>query len=381
MIEPCHQFEGEWELLALGALEAGRGAEMRAHAAGGCARCQDRLGAALGLVGSIGAALEPMNPPAHVEARLQQRLRALEAGTTVSRGAPAWRSAGPSDRLIRPAAVAALVACAVLAWRVVDQRREIAALRARVEQAAAVVPREAPRPASPPQALPAPSTPAASTEAARAWAIERSRLAAALAQAEAARASAVTEAARGREELARLEQRLASVAREVPNGTPPATVPPVRVDDRTEEVGRLANDVRRLEAQATREAARARSYANALQVALDPGSRRVALTAVDRSAGRATASALLASDGRLVLTTADLPPLGSDKCYQLWIIRRDNPAVVSGGVLADASAGAVVHVARVEGRADAVTGFAITDEPAGGSASSRGRKLLFGAFR
>jgi anti-sigma-K factor RskA len=379
MIEPCHQFDDEWELLVLGTLDDGRSADMRAHAAGGCARCQDRLQAALGLVGSIGASLEPVDPPAYVEARLQQRLRALEAGTAAPRGA-AWRSTGPRELIVRLAAVAALVACAVLVWQDLGQRRKLAALRARVERQPAVAPPDASRPAPPQPTAPPPTTAAGSAEAAREWAMERARLAAAVAQADAARARAETDAARWRDELTRLEQRLASAAPVAPSVAPPSADPPPRVDQQREEVGRLAADVRRLEAQARRETGRARAYANALQVALDPGSRRVALKGVDRAAGAATASALLASDGRLVLTTRDLPPLGSDKCYQLWIIRRDNPAVVSGGVLNDVAAGQVVHLARVEGRADLVTGFAITDEPAGGSESSRGRKLLFGAM-
>ena len=396
MIEPCHQFDDEWELLVLGTLDDGRSAEMRAHAAGGCGRCQGRLQSAIGLVGSIGAALEPVDPPGYVEARLQQRLRALEAGTPAAGGVSSWRPATPRDLIVRLAAVAALLACAVLAWQNAGQRRELESLRARVERLPAVVPSPA-RPAAPvatvpqptlPQATPAEPAPAApgsadGDDADRAWAIERSRLAGALAQADAARTRAETEAARWRDELTRLEQRLASTAPAgpaAPNAPPPSVNPPSRIDPPREDVARLAADVRRLEAQAQRETGRARAYANALQVALDPGSRRVALKGIDRAAGSATASALLASDGRLILTTKDLPPLGSDKCYQLWIIRRDNPAVVSGGVLNDVASGQVVHLARVEGRPDLVTGFAITDEPAGGSESSRGRKLLFGAM-
>ena len=381
MIQPCHHFDAEWDLLVLGTLGAERSAEMRAHAAGGCARCQERLRAALRLMESIGAALEPADPPAHVEARLQQRLRALEADPGSSRGAPPRRPAGARDLIVRLAAVAALVACGVLLWRDLGQRREIAALRARAERGPAAAPPEAPRPtASQPEAK-APPAPTVSAEAAREWALERSRLQASIAEANTSRTRAETEAARWRDELARLRS-AASSAPAVPDGPPPpVTDPRLRGDELREEVARLAAEVRRLEAQGGRETSRARAYASALQLALDAGSRRAALRAVDRAAGGATASALLASDGRLILTTRDLPPLGSDKCYQLWIIRRDTPAVVSGGVLNDVSSGQVVHIARVDGRPDLVTGFAITDEPAGGSESSRGRKLLFGAVQ
>ncbi len=302
------------------------------------------------------------------------------------------RGAQPGILIARWAAVAALVACGILVWQDIGQRRELAALRERAERGPAAIEPAAPRPTAPrPGPAPIPAAPAApgqpvAPRAEREWALERSRLEAAIAQAETARTRAEAEAARWRSEVTRIERTLASSAPAASGVSPPGVVDPGvvgpdrGVDDRREDVRRLAADVRRLEIEARGAASRARDYQNALQLALNPGSRRVALRAVDRAAGGATASALLAADGRLLVTTRDLPPLGSDKCYQLWIIRRDTPAVVSGGVLNDAPSGQVVHIARVEGRADRVTGFAITDEPAGGSDSSRGRKLLFGAL-
>jgi anti-sigma-K factor RskA len=382
MIQPCDRFAGQWDLLVLGVLDADPSAEMRAHAAAGCARCQAGLQAALRVAGAMGAALEPAAPPAHVEARLLERLAALDAADTLAREPRPSRWRAPALRVM---AAAALVAFAVLIWRDLDQRRELAELRTRLERQAAA-PAAAVRPGDPPgtpTATPAaPATSGAPIDSGGEWALERARLQAAVERANTARSRAEIDAARWREELQRLERTLAATT--APAATPPPPgAPEPRAGDEArlrEERDRLAADVRRLEAEGRREAARARSYMSALQVALEPGSRRTALRAIDRAAGGATASAVLTADGRLIVTTRDLPPLGSDKCYQLWIIRRDTPAVVSGGVL-DQASGQVVHVARVEGRPEAVTGFAITDEPAGGSVSSRGRKLLFGALQ
>jgi hypothetical protein len=61
------------------------------------------------------------------------------------------------------------------------------------------------------------------------------------------------------------------------------------------------------------------------------------------------------------------------------VIRRDTPAIVSAGVVGVSGLGQALHSTRVEGAPGQITGFALTDEPLGGSEVSRGRKLLFGS--
>jgi hypothetical protein len=145
------------------------------------------------------------------------------------------------------------------------------------------------------------------------------------------------------------------------------------------EVTRLAADVARLDAELQRQTATGRRYAVALQTAIEPRATRLALRPVDPAAGRAVATATVTADGRLVVVARDLPALPPDKCYQLWVIRRDSPLIASAGVVEVTSRGEILHAVRVGTSGGPITGVALTDEPIGGSMESRGRKLLFGS--
>lgn len=388
----CQQYDNDWELLLLGALDEGEAAAMRAHVESGCPTCRSRWIQATQALAAIGSTLEPVDPPQEVETRLQQKLHEAKSGAPRAEAAALRRE--PPSAWRHAWAVAALVLFAagiVLARQYLELRRDLADTRRQLASAVEARPAGDMQPpnqvpdASPPAPIQPPSSPdrreppAASQDAAQRDR-ERLRLEERLAQSEAGRLSAEAEAARLTAALVEA-QRLAA-AQSVPA---PSPVPSSSDDQRQrvaaleQTVGQLTSQVRRLEAEARRQSDLTREYASALQAAVDDRATRVMLRPVDAAAGKATAGATVTADGRVLLVARGLPTLPADKCYQLWVIRRDNPAIVSGGVLTVSVQGQSVHTVRVEGVPGQITGLAVTDEPLGGSVQSRGRKLLFGS--
>jgi anti-sigma-K factor RskA len=365
----CDQYDDQWELLLLGMLDLEVSAALRAHVESGCLGCRERWAEAARLLAALGSATEAVEPPLRVEQRLRQRLHDFSADTAPTPVIPWRRRAGPVwKQAAAAAALAILVAGGWLGWQNAALRRRLAEAERRLESTSAAVDAAGPPPAAPAPAPAAPASPAAASvfspgpggpEVAR-WERERAQLEEAKSRAESARAATEAELAH----LSATQQGAAARAAEL---------------ERTVE--QLTAQLRRLEAEAQRRAGAAREQAAAMQVALDERSMRVTLRAVDPLAGQATASAILSPEGRLLLSARGLPPLPADKCYQLWVIRQDDPAIVSAGVVSVSSEGQALHATRIEGRAARVTGFALTDEPLGGSPAARGRKLLFGSVR
>ena len=131
----------------------------------------------------------------------------------------------------------------------------------------------------------------------------------------------------------------------------------------------------------------ARSYRNSLEdyrrafATLESnGMRQVELASVDASAQKSAARALYSQQGGLLVFAHDLPKLPEQKCYQLWILRKGTPSIVSGGLMKLDSQGRGFLQSPASALLKDATGFAITDEPLGGSVVARGRKLLFGAL-
>lgn len=121
-------------------------------------------------------------------------------------------------------------------------------------------------------------------------------------------------------------------------------------------------------------------YRNAFRTIESNGMRQVDMAVVDPAAGHSSARALFSRDGGLLVVANDLPRLPSQHCYQLWILRKGNPSIVSGGLLKLDERGRGYLQTAPSAALQGATGFAITDEPEGGSVVARGRKLLFGAL-
>jgi hypothetical protein len=104
----------------------------------------------------------------------------------------------------------------------------------------------------------------------------------------------------------------------------------------------------------------------------------VDLKSVHPELPEAAAHAVWSPESGLLFVADHLPVPPQDKCYQLWLLRRSHPPVSSAGMVRVGADGrAVLFVPPGEPLRD-VTGLALTDEPAGGSVSSRGEKLLVG---
>jgi predicted RNase H-like nuclease (RuvC/YqgF family) len=107
--------------------------------------------------------------------------------------------------------------------------------------------------------------------------------------------------------------------------------------------------------------------------------QQIELRGVDPGAGHAAARAIYSPTGGLLLVASSLPKLEHEKCYQLWLIRKGAPAILSAGLLETSTDGRGFLYAPPGNQLAQLTGLAITDEPKGGSVSARGHKLLFGA--
>jgi hypothetical protein len=71
-----------------------------------------------------------------------------------------------------------------------------------------------------------------------------------------------------------------------------------------------------------------------------------------------------------------LPQLPAGRTYQLWLIRGQSPAIVSGGVFQpDQDGNAIVQFSDAAMLKD-VRQFAVTDEPGGGSPGPTGKQFF-----
>ncbi len=148
-------------------------------------------------------------------------------------------------------------------------------------------------------------------------------------------------------------------------------------DKRIEQMtGRLAG----LEVEAAAQRKILEDYRNAFRTIESIGMRQVELASVDRAAQNSSARALYSKQGGLLVVAHDLPKLPGQKCYQLWILRKGSPSIVSGGLIKLDSQGRGFLQSPPTPALNDATGFAITDEPVGGSVVARGHKLLFGAI-
>jgi anti-sigma-K factor RskA len=95
-----------------------------------------------------------------------------------------------------------------------------------------------------------------------------------------------------------------------------------------------------------------------------------------RNGPAANAHVVMQDGARAVFYAFHLPPLPAGRTYQLWLIRGQSPAIVSGGVFQpDSNGNAIVQFANAAMLKD-VRQFAVTDEPAGGSSGPTGKQFF-----
>jgi hypothetical protein len=117
-----------------------------------------------------------------------------------------------------------------------------------------------------------------------------------------------------------------------------------------------------------------------LRLAAMLNSPSVRLLHLKGAAGHADISgnALIEEGAGVVVYAAGLPPLPKGRTYQLWLIRRQGPGVVSGGVFTPDTNGRAMIQVSSSALTAGVNTVAVTDEPAGGSPLPTGARFLIG---
>jgi anti-sigma-K factor RskA len=128
-------------LYAAGALDAGECGGLREHLAGGCPQCAGYLAEAEAALALLGQGLPPQAPPPLLKQAILNRVKS-ESQTSSAKSAPAAMRIGGWDRVVLPAAIAAVLAVAVTlisvkmlqqpVKSVVDDSAQIAQLKAQV---------------------------------------------------------------------------------------------------------------------------------------------------------------------------------------------------------------------------------------------------------
>lgn len=105
------------------------------------------------------------------------------------------------------------------------------------------------------------------------------------------------------------------------------------------------------------------------------GSRLLAMRGLE-AAVESTAYALVSENGHLLFVASKLPKLEAPRQFQLWVLRKQEPKIVSAGVFrADDNSRAVFKFDSSSVLAD-LAQFQVTEEPEGGSSEPTGAKLL-----
>lgn len=93
------------------------------------------------------------------------------------------------------------------------------------------------------------------------------------------------------------------------------------------------------------------------------------------TAASSIAYAVLVPNTKLIFVGSDLPELSPDKQLQLWLIRKQQPKLVSAGVVTPTRRTAVLQLSN-PALVSEIDSIAVTEEPFGGSPAPTGPKLL-----
>lgn len=322
----CAMEEADWDSLALGCLEELEASRLKAHLESGCKVCNGLYAEALGACQMMGASLLGVMPSDKVERRLEEHVGKKQRKmpvpwpwlvTAASVGFAIWVGAQPARE------------------RVVEVVREVE---------------------KPPRVIE----------------VEREKI---VAGAERVRTQVRTEIKvidPNPELLKRIAELEARPPQVVERIVEKAAEPKVIERERVVKVEDTAR-VRELERLVE-------EYRAAFRTVEARGARQVEMAGVDAAIGRGSARAIYSQQGGLLVLAHDLPKLPGERCYQVWILRKGTPSIVSGGLMKTDSAGRGILQSPPTAALRDATGFAITDEPPGGSVVARGKKLLFGAL-
>jgi anti-sigma-K factor RskA len=386
MAAGCGSWRDEIDLAIAGALDPARSRAFKAHLEV-CAPCRQAVAESYTAFSLVGLSATQVTTDPAVRARLEARL---------NRPAPHRRLVGPIHEWSPlpgwVAAATCLFAVILLSFERWELEREIHSANAQIRDYNSAL-RPAPihvysAPSLPPAPAPVPvnlnefkglqqalrdaQSKIQTLEAARNAAAEQTlQLQAALATAQQSQRELAEKAETIDSQRRDAEEQLASNA-------PP---PPSSVPDRSAgEALRLEEELRVTRQRLDRQTQQLSELRRLFAVLESPGVRQIQLRGVEKQAGSGNATALWSPGSGLLLYARNLPPLPAGKCYQLWVLRDAKPSIESAGLVwLDAQGGGVLY-ARPSDKLSRVTGFAITDEPDGGSPSATGKRLFSGAL-
>ena len=374
MNDPCQMRDVDWDSLALGGLEEAERLILEAHLRSGCEVCRSLYANSLSAALAMAASLPGQAPSQTVEDRLAAHVRKGKFQAEViampvrpkrnwapwmvaaaSLAVAGWFGTRPVVQVARPVPVLETVE------RRLDPNPQLVARIAELEGQLRAKPVGDPRLAELQQQLEEARRPLATAPTVvRVEDPEKDRQLQAL-----------------RMQLKEMEQQLQTQQRlvaEAQNGHREV------LQGREKKLDDLSARLVVLEAEGKAQRRMIDDYRRAFRSIESSGVKQVELARVDPAAQQSGARALYSPQGGLLLLAHDLPKLSEQKCYQLWILRKGSPAIVSGGLIQlDGQGHGFLQSAASSALKDA-TGFAITDEPVGGSVVARGRKLLFGAL-
>jgi hypothetical protein len=95
------------------------------------------------------------------------------------------------------------------------------------------------------------------------------------------------------------------------------------------------------------------------------------------AAANCTAYALVVENSKIVLIASNLPKLDQARQFQFWVVRKDEPKMVSAGTFTPGDDNRVVLEFEDPSLISNISLIQVTDEPRGGSSEPTGPKLLF----
>jgi hypothetical protein len=374
MTHDCTVHREDWELFALGSLDTAQMEEMSAHLEVGCEECAQLYMEAQTVVSALGTLPPSVEPSPDVEQRLAARLRASVAGDRS--GQKANFAAG--DREPRrawnfwnvfpwAAATALLILGAALGreylvahQELLRDRTDLSELRQKLQDF------QSDKPKTP--------TPSASPESAQELADLHAtvdQLRRSLDEANAKKASAEREAARLQTDLTAVTLRAAALEKSVKDSEERRVKSEVDASAIRLQLAKAQEDAHRLGVV---------SAENDQMVRLleSTSLHQLPLKPVNALAGEANARVVWDDDRGLMLLANNLPELPDKRVFQLWILRKGTPSIVSAGVVQVDSRGRGTVFVPPGADLNAMAGVVVTDEPAGGSVSSRGSQVLLG---
>lgn len=106
-----------------------------------------------------------------------------------------------------------------------------------------------------------------------------------------------------------------------------------------------------------------------------PGDRLLPMKG-SAAAAETTAYALIVESSRILFVASNLPKLAPGRQYQLWLLRRQEPKLVSAGVFTpDAENRTLMEFGEPSVLSD-ISELDVTEEPSGGSEAPTGDKML-----